>query len=182
MQTRRKNCKEKTESPGADWRQCPGCQATGRAGCFCENCEDSGLTYSEECTLTVEGGVEENREPWMSRLGLMWRDGFKRKLCETLFRGMKVMIVKGPSDQFLQIGFIVNVMRKYIVMELYDEREQRLRWQKVHMHSVIVIHRGVKVTVDQNGVLFVERRTDAEIRGIAASVSDDESCKSVVVK
>jgi hypothetical protein len=43
------------------------------------------------------------------------------------------------------------------------------------MHSLLVIqHRGEKVTVDQNGVMFVERRSDEEIRGGGSNVSDDE--------
>jgi hypothetical protein len=43
------------------------------------------------------------------------------------------------------------------------------------MHSILVIHRGAKVTVDQNGVMFVDRREDAEIRAGGEIVSDDES-------
>ena len=38
----------------------------------------------------------------------------------------------------------------------------------------MVIHRGVKVTVDQNGVLFVERRDGKEAKRIGVEVSDDE--------
>jgi hypothetical protein len=104
----------------------------------------------------------------------MWRDGFKKKEQETLFKGMKVMILKGPADRLFQVGMIVNVMSRYLEVEYYNERDARLYRQRVHMHSILVIHRGAKVTVDQNGVLFVERRSDEEIQTGVANVSDDE--------
>jgi hypothetical protein len=114
------------------------------------------------------------RVPWISRMGQLWRDGFKKKTHETLFKGMMVMIVKGPSERLFRIGRIYRVMNKYVEMDYYDERDKRAVRQRVHMHSILVIHRGAKVTVDQNGVMFVERRSDEEIRGGVSNVSDDE--------
>jgi hypothetical protein len=89
MQTRRKNRVNETEAP-VKWLQCPGCQAMGGAGSFCVNCEDTGLTYSEECTHATTEARNTARRTWTSRLGLS---------CETLFKGMKVMMIKGPADR-----------------------------------------------------------------------------------
>jgi hypothetical protein len=93
-------------------------------------------------------------------MGQLWRDAFKKKTHETFFKGMMVMIVKGPSNRLFRIGRIYRVMNKYVEMDYYDEREKRAVRQRVHMHSILVIHRGAKVTVDQNGVMFVERCSD----------------------
>jgi hypothetical protein len=43
--------------------------------------------------------------------GLDLERWFKKKCCDTLFKGMKVMILKGPADRHLQVvGLIVGVM------------------------------------------------------------------------
>jgi hypothetical protein len=170
---RKERKKEETEAP-AKWLSCAGCHAIGSAGSFCGNCEDTGMIYSEKCDFKRGTPWDSRRRLWMSRVGLMWRDGFKKKEQETLFKGMKVMILKGPADRLFQVGMIVNVMSRYLEVEYYNERDARLYRQRVHMHSILVIHRGAKVTVDQNGVLFVERRSDKEIRTGVANVSDDE--------
>jgi hypothetical protein len=105
------------------------------------------------------------RVPWVSRLGQCWRDGFKEKTHETLNCGMLVMLIKGPSDHLFQMGQIHRVlMKKCVDVDYYLEQDDRAIYhQRVHMHSIMVIHHGVKVTVDQNGVMFVECWEDAEI-------------------
>jgi hypothetical protein len=108
-------------------------------------------------------------------IGAKWRDGFKKKTVETIFQGMEVMILKGEKDKFLQIGWVVNVMPQYVDVDYYYVKlEQRAYQKRVHMHSVMVIHRGVKVAVDQNVILFVERRDVNETERAGVEVSDDD--------
>jgi hypothetical protein len=99
----------------------------------------------------------------MSRVGQMWRNGFKHKVHETLKPKLMVMIVKGPAERLFQVSLIVGVMKKYVDVDYFLEREQQVVRQRVHMHSILVIHRGVEGTVDENGVLFVERKEEGEV-------------------
>ena len=164
----------KSEGPSVEWLQRGNCRAVGVAGNLCPNCEDTGMIHSEPVEASRTMYEDMKRQPWTSLLGQKWRDGFKKKTVETVFQGMEVMIVKGKKDKLLQIGRVVNVMPQYVDVDYYVEREQRAYRKRVHMHSVIVIHRGVKVTVDQNGVLFVERRDVNEAERAGVEVSDDD--------
>ena len=173
MQTRGE--KETDPAPCEDWLQCPNCNAVGMAGTLCANCEDTGMIHSEPRAAGAGTSWTYGRLPWISRMGQFWRESFKAKTHETLFKGMMVMSVKGPSGRLFQMGRIHCVTKKYVDVDYFLEREERAVRQRVHMHSILVIHRGAKVTVDQNGVMFVERREDAEIRAGGEIVSDDES-------
>jgi ribosomal protein L32 len=166
--------KKEDRSSTLNWLQCPNCDAVGMAGTLCANCGDTGMIHSE-LRATAEGTRwMYGRLPWMSRMGQFWRESFKKKTHETLFKGMMVMIGKGPSDRLFQIGRIHHVTKRYVDVDYYLKREELAIWQRVHMHSILVIHRGAKVTVDQNGVMFVEQREDAEIHAGGEIVSDDE--------
>jgi hypothetical protein len=158
MQTRKK--KEKPVSAGENWLECPDCEAVGIAGTMCADCEGSGMVHSEPRKEARETAWVNKRVLWMSRVGQLWRDGFKQKVHETLHERMMVMIVKGPSDRLFQIGLITAVMKKYVDVDYFLEEEKRVVRQRVHMHSILVIHRGVEITVDENGVLYVEQREE----------------------
>jgi hypothetical protein len=160
MQTRKRE--RKPVAPGGDWLQCPNCEAVGIAGTMCANCEDSGMVHFEPKNEGEETAWVYRRVLWMSRVGKMWRNGFKQKVHETLKPRMMVMIVKGQADRLFQVGLIVGVMKKYVDVDYFLEREQQVVRQRVHMHSILVIHRGVEIAVDENGVLCMERKKEDE--------------------
>jgi uncharacterized Zn finger protein len=144
------------------------------SGTLCAYCEDAGMIHAEPISMPPSSRWSIGRQLLVSRIGQAWRDDFKTKEQETLFVGMEVMILKGGPEKQLRVGRIVSVMTKYVEVECYVEQEQQSYQKKVHMHSIMVVHCGVKLMMDQNGVLFVERREGAEITRRHQAVSDDE--------
>jgi len=85
----------------------------------------------------------------------MW---FGPSLAPTLEVGMMVLIIRGNAAQLYDAGTVLHRTRCYATVEcvprggLFGGKTRR----RVHIHSLICLMPGCTVTVDIQGVLFVE--------------------------